>query len=122
MYDSHEARLVLHYDDGLRLYATGTANGGQPVSAGEHQDRLIWTQPYENIKGTGDDGQRFIWLDFGNDQPEVVSVFRVISRSFCCIPGTGSVGQSKAGGVHSPLVPLVQSAPDWLVRVSTAPQ
>ena len=92
---------MLHYEDGLRLY--------DAVDEG----KLLWTQPYEAIKSSGDDGQRFIWLDFGSDQPEIVSAC-TCAPSFA---GTGPVGQSEAGRVHSALVPVGQSLSNWTVRL-----
>lgn len=34
---------------------------------------LLWGYPFECIRLTGDDGQRFLWIDFGPPAGEIVS-------------------------------------------------
>ena len=33
----------------------------------------IWSYPFEKLRGSADDGQRLLFLDFGQDEGEVVS-------------------------------------------------
>ncbi|CAI4221460.1 unnamed protein product [Auanema sp. JU1783] len=48
--------LVINIDVGISLYGPG----------GE----MLWQQPFESIRATGDDGGRFLWIDFGPPQGE----------------------------------------------------
>jgi len=32
--------------------------------------QIYWRNPFESIKSTGDDGQRFFWIDFGGEVGE----------------------------------------------------
>lgn len=36
--------------------------------------QIYWRSPFENIKSTGDDGNRFFWIDFGGEGGEQVSL------------------------------------------------
>lgn len=34
----------------------------------------IWSYPFERLKGSADDGQRLLYLDFGQEDGEMVSI------------------------------------------------
>uniref|UniRef100_A0A915HEW1 Syntrophin n=1 Tax=Romanomermis culicivorax TaxID=13658 RepID=A0A915HEW1_ROMCU len=78
VWQGRDCRLVLHYDLGLTLMsntsansttlpnATSLSNGQLPQS----QPQIYWRSSFENIKSTGDDGNRFFWIDFGLESGE----------------------------------------------------
>lgn len=36
------------------------------------EPRVLWAQPFDRLRGSADDGNRLLWLDFGDDEGEVV--------------------------------------------------
>jgi hypothetical protein len=50
--DQQPCELSIHLEKGLSLMST--TNG-----------QLHWEHPFEAIRATGDDGQQFLWIDFG---------------------------------------------------------
>ncbi|VDP14602.1 unnamed protein product [Soboliphyme baturini] len=60
-----ECRVILHYEDGITLISNSPSGLGSRTSS-----QIIWQQPYENIRSTGDDGHVFVWIDFGGDVGE----------------------------------------------------
>ncbi|KRZ26039.1 Syntrophin-1 [Trichinella pseudospiralis] len=63
--------VILHCDDGITLLSASSnaLDGGGGTSAAS-QPPVLWKQPYETIRSTGDDGQRFFWIDFGGELGE----------------------------------------------------
>ncbi|XP_020894357.1 beta-1-syntrophin [Exaiptasia diaphana] len=58
-----EARLTIHYENGLTLAdARGSDNG---VKA-----QVFWYFPFERLKMSADDGHHLLWLDFGGEDGE----------------------------------------------------
>ncbi|KFD50177.1 hypothetical protein M513_08922 [Trichuris suis] len=58
-----DCTVNLHYEDGISLILSDSlsaVNGSQ----------VLWKQPYENIRSTGDDSHRFFWIDFGGELGE----------------------------------------------------
>lgn len=37
--------------------------------------KAIWTFAFDKLKGSADDGHRLLYLDFGGDDAEIVSIF-----------------------------------------------
>lgn len=42
--------------------------------------KALWTFGFDKLKGSADDGQRLLYLDFGSDDGEIVSI---AVRSVC---------------------------------------
>jgi hypothetical protein len=40
----------------------------------DQSGHLLWQYPFDAIKATGDDGQRFFWIDFGPPGGEQVLI------------------------------------------------
>lgn len=77
VWQGRDCRLVLHYEDGLTLMANVTMAPSQfngPLAPSVPQ--IYWRNPFESIKSTGDDGQRFFWIDFGGEVGEQVNFFK----------------------------------------------
>lgn len=55
------AQLVIHYENGFTLLEAGTGC------------RTLWRYPFDKLKNSSDDGQRLLFLDFG-DENNVVSM------------------------------------------------
>jgi hypothetical protein len=73
---------VLHYEEGLTLMANVSMAPSQfngPLASNVPQ--IYWRHPFESIKSTGDDGQRFFWIDFGGEGGEQVRHF-IIMHSY----------------------------------------
>ncbi|KRY33616.1 Syntrophin-1 [Trichinella spiralis] len=69
---NNDCQVILHCDDGITLLSansSGLEPGGGGTSAA-NQPPVLWKQPYETIRSTGDDGQRFFWIDFGGELGE----------------------------------------------------
>ena len=107
MYQLKDCRLVLHYEQGMRLYE----NGGDIDKVDE--SLLIWTHSYDDIKSTGDDGQRFFWVDFGTEEGEIVSQLHISIESDCFCAGIGPARLSKTGRLHSALISVGESRSHW---------
>jgi hypothetical protein len=54
--------LVIELDSGISLFSR--KNGS-----------LQWQYPFEAIRATGDDTQRFLWIDFGPPMGEIVILY-----------------------------------------------
>ncbi|EDV25939.1 uncharacterized protein TRIADDRAFT_24172 [Trichoplax adhaerens] len=59
---NEDARLTLHWEDGFCLAAARSSPDGR-----HRIPRIIWRYPYERLRMSSDDGQRFLYLDFGGD-------------------------------------------------------
>lgn len=38
--------------------------------------KALWTFGFDKLKGSADDGQRLLYLDFGSDDGEIVSILQ----------------------------------------------
>nr|CDJ80415.1 Protein STN-1, isoform a [Haemonchus contortus] len=58
---THTLRVETHADlaQWVRAIVLGTYEACSETS------QLIWQHPFESIRATGDDGGRFLWIDFG---------------------------------------------------------
>lgn len=64
MYRQQPAQLILSFDFGFRLLeATAGSMGREP--------RILWTFPFERLRGSSDDGVKLLWLDFASDEGEI---------------------------------------------------
>ncbi|OUC47594.1 PDZ/DHR/GLGF domain protein, partial [Trichinella nativa] len=71
---NNDCQVILHCDDGITLLSANSS-GLEPGVGGAsaaNQPPVLWKQPYETIRSTGDDGQRFFWIDFGGELGEQV--------------------------------------------------
>lgn len=62
VYKGEAGQLILHYETGFRLVQSVTR-------------ATIWQYPFHKLRSSADDGKRLLWLDFGPDQPDIVSSF-----------------------------------------------
>lgn len=60
------AQLVIHYENGFTLLEAGTGS------------RTLWRYSFDRLRNSSDDGKRILWLDFGGEENEVVSLFHYI--------------------------------------------
>lgn len=42
--------------------------------------KVVWSYPFDKLKASADDGTRLLFLDFGGDEGEIVSVTRVYCK------------------------------------------
>lgn len=64
-------QLIVHLERGFSLL-----EGGLGPTA-----KAIWTFAFDKLKGSADDGHRLLYLDFGGDDGEIVSLIFVIFYS-----------------------------------------
>lgn len=74
MWRGQEARLYLHYENGLQLLpAVNDVINGGTVDGEKSQPKPFWQIPFGSLRHSADDGVRLLWLDIGSDQGETVS-------------------------------------------------
>ena len=56
---------MLHWEDGFLLTKD---------SKEDEKNSMIWTYPYERLRCSSDDAKHLLWLDFGGEEGEQVSV------------------------------------------------
>ena len=64
-WQGQEAKLTLHYDNGFTLSDARPEDGKRP--------QIFWHFPYEKLRMSADDGQRILWLDFGDEGEQVIN-------------------------------------------------
>lgn len=69
-------QLVVNHEDGFALYAAGARGGGNGMSPSSSPTPL-WRRSFDKLKMSADDGARLLWLDFGGEDGEIVSVTRM---------------------------------------------
>ncbi|KAL3118612.1 hypothetical protein niasHT_009319 [Heterodera trifolii] len=52
VWNDQQCELSIQLDRGIKLSTTGDG-------------QMLWQYPFEAIRATGDDGQQFLWMDFG---------------------------------------------------------
>lgn len=57
---SKEARLSIHWQDGFTLKAL------PPGMLTQDAAEVVWSHPFQQLRKSGDDGKKILWLDFGN--------------------------------------------------------
>ncbi|KAI6225947.1 hypothetical protein M3Y95_00750600 [Aphelenchoides besseyi] len=57
IWQDQECEIVIQLDKGISLINRATAE-------------IIWQHPFESIRVSGDDGRRYLWIDFGQGQGE----------------------------------------------------
>lgn len=60
---NRECKLNIHYEYGLKLFDINQNNA------------LLWQQSFDKLKHSADNNQNLLWLDFENDEGEIVSYF-----------------------------------------------
>lgn len=60
---SRECKLNLHFEYGFKLYDLNQNNA------------LLWQQSFDKLRRSADNNQNLLWLDFENDEGEIVSNF-----------------------------------------------
>lgn len=67
LWRGQEARLYLHYENGLQLLpvVNDVADCGE-----KSQPKPFWQIPFGSLRHSADDGVRLLWLDIGSDQGE----------------------------------------------------
>ncbi|EFX69204.1 hypothetical protein DAPPUDRAFT_301017 [Daphnia pulex] len=68
LWRGQEARLYLHYEDGLKLYPA------TEMQSAERSNTLpvpFWKASFGNLRHSADDGVRILWLDIGNEEGEM---------------------------------------------------
>lgn len=79
LYQSQECRLVIHYEQGFSVLADPKLGDGENrEERGAHtptRPQVLLSYPYEKLKMSSDDGVRMLFLDFGGEEGEIVSVF-----------------------------------------------
>lgn len=48
--------------------------------------KAIWTFAFDKLKGSADDGHRLLYLDFGGDDAEIVSIFCLLFLVYIMVP------------------------------------
>ena len=69
MWRGQEARLYLHYEEGLKLYPS------TDMQSAERSNSLrvpFWKASFGHLRHSADDGVRILWLDIGNEEGEMV--------------------------------------------------
>jgi hypothetical protein len=61
IWQDNECELVIQLEGGISLFSR---------KSGE----FLWQYPFESIRATGDDTQRFLWIDFGPPAGEIVNL------------------------------------------------
>lgn len=69
LWRGQEARLYLHYENGLQLLpaVNDVVDGGGEKS----HPKPFWQVPFGSLRHSADDGVRLLWLDIGSDQGEI---------------------------------------------------
>ncbi|OWF36249.1 Beta-1-syntrophin [Mizuhopecten yessoensis] len=59
-WQGQECKLTLHYDQGFALTSAKPRDSSEKVN-------VLWSYPYDKLRMSADDGQRLMWLDFGEE-------------------------------------------------------
>lgn len=80
LWHGKEARLYLHFEEGLRLFPSSELTDGEKPSSAEPTP--FWKISFEDLRHTADDGVRLLWLDIGSEDGEVVRFYTHHSLKF----------------------------------------
>lgn len=72
IWQGRDCKLLLHYEDGLTLLSNSPSDNVKLNGPTMGMGHVYWHYPYENIRATGDDGNRIFWVDVGGDVGEQV--------------------------------------------------
>lgn len=80
VWQGRACQLIVNHEDGFTLYAAG-ARGvtGSGVSPGSPPTPL-WRRSFDKLKMSADDGARLLWLDFGGEDGEIVSLYIIFKQ------------------------------------------
>lgn len=68
IFKGRPCQLIVHLDRGFSLL-----EGGLGPSA-----KAVWTFSFDKLKGSADDGNRVLFLDFGIEEGDIVSIIYLI--------------------------------------------
>lgn len=68
IFKGRPCQLIVHLDRGFSLL-----EGGLGPSA-----KAVWTFSFDKLKGSADDGNRVLFLDFGIEEGDIVSIIYFI--------------------------------------------
>jgi len=63
-WQGQDCKLTLHHDTGFTLISTKQRDSTEKPT-------VLWSYPYDKLRMSADDGQRLLWLDFGEDGEQV---------------------------------------------------
>ncbi|XP_062132175.1 beta-1-syntrophin [Drosophila sulfurigaster albostrigata] len=66
LYQGRQCQLVVHINRGFFLYDCGGFASSTPTAAVANKTQL-WQFAFDKLKGSADDGNRMLYLDFGDD-------------------------------------------------------
>lgn len=69
LYQGRPCQLILNLDRGFSMIENASA-------------KSLWTFSFDKLKGSADDGIRFLFLDFGGDDGEIVSPYTDLLYTF----------------------------------------
>ncbi|KAK0179999.1 hypothetical protein PV327_005687 [Microctonus hyperodae] len=64
-------QLIVNHEEGFMLYASGTRAGGINGVSPASPPAPLWKRSFDKLRMSADDGARLLWLDFGDDDPEI---------------------------------------------------
>lgn len=72
VWQGRPCQLIVNHEEGFMLYAAGSRsiNGVSPGSP----PGPLWKRAFDKLRMSADDGARLLWLDFGDDDAEIVSL------------------------------------------------
>lgn len=59
--------MLVHLDRGFSLVDSGLAS----------PSKIIWSYSFDKLKASADDGNRLLFLDFGGEEGEIVSIIEI---------------------------------------------
>lgn len=71
LWRGQEARLYLHYENGLQLLPAANVRTLQGDETSPSQPKPFWVAPFGSLRHSADDGVRLLWLDVGAEEGEV---------------------------------------------------
>lgn len=73
-------QLIVNHEEGFMLFASGTRAGGINGVSPASPPAPLWKRSFDKLRMSADDGARLLWLDFGDDDPEIVSTLETIKK------------------------------------------
>lgn len=74
LWQGRPCQLVVHHEEGFTLYSAGSRALSGIGSNSNSLPTSLWQRPFEKLKMSADDGARLLWLDFGEEDGEIVSL------------------------------------------------
>ena len=79
----------MHHEDGFALYTCGSNSVIGNNTGSAPPGRLLWSQPFQKLRMSSDDGARLLWLKFDGENTDLVSFYLfkltplLMRTSFC---------------------------------------